>query len=285
MSLARSHPAGRLPGRALSAPGLLWRSPGAYLLRAAMWLIGGLLLAFIVLPLVHVYARLQPSEVAAVAVREGVLQSIQLSVEAAVVAAAVALVLGTPLAYRLSRDAFAGRGLVEALVDLPLAVPHSVAGIALLFVFGREGVLGRALGHVGLQFWGSMAGIVVGMLFVSCPFMVNAARLAFDGVDRELEDQAATMGGSAWQIFWFVALPQAVRGIFTGAMLTYARSLAEFGAIVVLAYYPMTAPVKIYDLFLQGGLGPSTAGAALLLTVALGTFLLLRGLSRGGADR
>ena len=245
-----------------------------------MWLLGGMLVAFIALPIVHVYVRLKPAEVANVAVHEGVLQSIGLSVEAAALAAAIAAVLGTPLAYRLSRDRFGGKGLVEALLDLPLAVPHSVAGIALLFVFGRQGMLGRPLAVVGLQFWGSLAGIVVGMLFVSCPFMVNAARLAFDAVDRDLEDQAATMGASARQVFWFVALPQAVRGVFTGAMLTYARSLAEFGAIVVLAYYPMTAPVKIYDLFLQGGLGPSTAGAALLLTVALGTFLALRALSR-----
>lgn len=247
-----------------------------------MWFLGGLLIAFIVLPIVHMYVPLQPSEIAAVAVGEGVLQSIQLSVEAAALAAAIAVVLGSPLAYRLSKDSFAGKGLLEALVDLPLAVPHSVAGIALLFVFGRDGVLGRPLSYVGLQFWGSMAGIVVGMLFVSCPFMVNAARLAFDAADKDLEDMAATMGASWFQIFWHVALPLAVRGIFTGAMLTYARSLAEFGAIVILAYYPMTAPVKIYDLFLQGGLDASTAGAVLLLTVALGTFLLLRALSRAG---
>jgi len=247
-----------------------------------MWVLGGLLIAFIALPIIHVYVPLQPSQIAAVAINEGVLQSIQLSVEAASLAAAIAVVFGSPLAYRLSRDRFTGKGLIEALVDLPLAVPHSVAGIALLFVFGREGVLGQPLSQVGLQFWGSFAGIVVGMLFVSCPFMVNAARLAFDAVDKDMEDMAATMGASSFQIFWHVALPLAVRGIFTGAMLTYARSLAEFGAIVVLAYYPMTAPVKIYDLFLQGGLDSSTAGAVLLLTVALGSFLVLRAFSRAG---
>jgi molybdate/tungstate transport system permease protein len=259
-------------------------APGDYLFRAAMWFLGGLLVAFIALPIVRIYVPLQPRQIAAVAINEGVLQSIQLSVEAAALAAVIAVAFGSPLAYRLSRDSFAGKGLLEALVDLPLAVPHSVAGIALLFVFGRDGVLGRPLSQVGLQFWGSFAGIVVGMLFVSCPFMVNAARLAFDAIDGDLEDMAATMGASSSQIFWYVALPQAKRGIFTGAMLTYARSLAEFGAIVVLAYYPMTAPVKIYDLFLQGGLSASTAGAVLLLTVALGTFLALRALSRAGKD-
>ncbi len=245
-----------------------------------MWFLGGLLVAFIALPIIRIYVPLQPSQIAAVAIDEGVLQSIQLSVEAAVVAAAVAVLCGTPLAYRLSRDNFAGKGLLEAVVDLPLAVPHSVAGIALLFVFGRNGVLGQLLSRVHLQFWGSFAGIVVGMLFVSCPFMVNTARLAFDSIDAELEEMAATMGASSLQAFRYIALPQAIRGIFTGAMLTYARSLAEFGAIVVLAYYPMTAPVKIYDLFLQGGLESSTAAAVLLLTVALGTFLGMRLLTR-----
>ena len=249
-------------------------------MQAGMWLVGGLLLAFIALPIAHVYVPFQPSQVAAVVAQDQVLQSIQLSVEAALMTALIAVVLGSPLAYRLSRDRFSGKGLIEALVDVPLAVPHSVAGIALLFVFGRDGLLGRVLSTVGLQFWGSFAGIVVGMLFVSCPFMVNAARLAFDGQDPELEDVAASMGASSWQIFWHIALPQALRGVLSGAMLTYARSLAEFGAIMVLAYYPMTAPVKIYDLFLQGGLGPSTAAAALLLTIALGSFLILRALSR-----
>jgi molybdate/tungstate transport system permease protein len=280
--MAEALSVGGLTARARPATRIA-EAPSDYLIRAGMWLLGGLLVAFIVLPIVHVYVPLHPGQIAAVALNEGVLQSIQLSVEAAALAAVIAALSGTPLAYRLSRDRFAGKGLLEAVVDLPLAVPHSVAGIALLFVFGRDGILGRPLATAGLQFWGSFAGIVVGMLFVSCPFMVNAARLAFDGVDRDLEDMAATMGASAAQILWHVAIPQALRGIFTGAMLTYARSLAEFGAIVVLAYYPMTAPVKIYDLFLQGGLGSSTAGAVLLLTVALGTFLALRALSHAGS--
>ncbi|MDE3076310.1 MAG: ABC transporter permease, partial [Chloroflexota bacterium] len=246
-----------------------------YLFSAGLWLLGGLLVAFVGLPILRIYVGLNLSQLFQVAFGEGVLPSIGLSIEAALLSAALATLLGVPLAYRLSRDSFPAKGLMEMVVDLPLAVPHSVAGIALLFVFGRQGILGRPLGAVGLQFWGSLAGIVVGMLFVSCPFMVNTARVAFDGVDLELEQIAQTEGASSAKIFWMVAVPLASRGIFTGGVLSYARALSEFGAVVILAYYPMTAPIKIYDLFLQGGLGPSTMGAALLLAAALGSFLVL----------
>ncbi|MGH2468719.1 MAG: ABC transporter permease [Chloroflexota bacterium] len=256
-----------------------WGGQG-YLFRALLWLLGGLLLFFVVLPLARLYTGLQLPDLAQVAFGDGVLASIALSLEAAVISALACGTFGTALAYGLSRDSFRGKGLVEALVDLPLAVPHSVAGIALLFVFGRQGAAGQLLAHVGLRFWGSLAGVVVGMIFVSSPFAVNAARLAFDAVPRELEDIARTDGANSTQVFGFITLPLATRGVFTGIILAYARSLSEFGAVVILAYYPMTAPVKIYDLFLQGGLGPSTMAAALLLTVALASFLGLRFLNR-----
>ncbi len=145
--------------------------------------------------------------------------------------------------------------MIEALIDLPLAVPHTVAGIALLMVFGRQGVLGEPLqALVGLKFWGTLAGIVVAMLFVSAPYTVNAARIGFEAVDPRLEKIARTLGLDPWRTFWRITLPLARRGIMTGVTLTYARSISEFGAVVILVYYPMTAPVMIYELFLRFGL-------------------------------
>jgi molybdate/tungstate transport system permease protein len=135
-------------------------------------------------------------------------------------------------------------------------------------------VAGILLSHVGLRFWGTTAGIVVAMLFVSVPFMVNSARLGFAAVDLHLEEVARTLGASRMEVFFRIDLPLAWRGILTGVILTYARSISEIGSVMVLAYYPMTAPVKIYDLYLQTGLRESSAAAVLLLIVTLSTFLV-----------
>jgi len=248
------------------------------------------MLAFILLPLLQMTFSQSAAALLAVAGMPDVRAAIGLSLEAALLASLVAAVFGVPLAYLLARTRFRGRGLVEAVVDLPLAVPHTVAGIALLFVFGRTGFVGRLAGRLGISFWGSLAGIVIGMLFVSAPYMINAARNSFESVDRRLEKVARTLGASPVQVFRQISLPLAARGILTGLVLTYARSVAEFGAVILLAYYPETAPVKIYELFLEGGLKQSSAAAVLLLFVTLSTFILFRYLayrrpSRVGSER
>jgi molybdate/tungstate transport system permease protein len=189
-----------------------------------------------------------------VAMMPDVRSAIWLSMWSAALTAVIAAILGTPLAYFLARGGGWFQRLTEAVVDLPLAVPHTVAGIALLFVFGRRGMIGELFAPFGLQFWGTAAGIVVAMLFVSVPFMVNSARLGFAGVDPRLEKVARTLGASAFEVLYRVDLPLAWRGILTGAVLTYARSISEIGSVMVLAYYPMTAPVKIYDLYCRADL-------------------------------
>jgi molybdate/tungstate transport system permease protein len=209
-----------------------------------------------------------------VAAQADVRSAIWLSLECAGITAGVAVILGTPLAFLMARTKSQLKGVIEALVYLPLAVPHTVAGIALLLVFGKRGLIGKAASPLGLQFYSTRAGIVVAMLFVSVPFMVNAARIGFEAVDPQLEKAARTLGESPFGAFRRVSLPLAYGGILTGAILTYARSISEIGAVLILAYYPITAPVKIYDLFLQFGLGESSAMSALFLMVTLSTFLV-----------
>jgi molybdate/tungstate transport system permease protein len=259
------------------------RPHGLYLL---CWFLGSLLVAFLVIPLVALGASQSWANVAAVAHMADVRDAIVLSLEAAFLSATLAALAGVPLAYGLARTNFAGKGAVAALIDLPLAVPHTVAGIALLIVFGRQGVLGEPLQHlVGLRFWGTLAGIVVAMLFVSAPYTVNAARIGFEAVDPRLEKVARTLGLGPWATFFRITLPLARTSIMTGVTLTYARSISEFGAVVILVYYPMTAPVKIYELFLRFGLDQAAGAAVLLLAVSLALFLVLRALSRGAPAR
>jgi molybdate/tungstate transport system permease protein len=254
---------------------------GLYLL---CWFLGSILLAFIAIPLIALTLMQSPESFAAVARMADVRDAIVLSLEGAFLSAALAALVGVPLAYGLARTTFPGKAAVAALIDLPLAVPHTVAGIALLTVFGRHGMLGEPLqALVGLKFWGTVAGVVVAMLFVSAPYTVNAARIGFEAVDPRLEKIARTLGLGPWRTFLRITLPLARRSIMTGITLTYARSISEFGAVVILVYYPLTAPVKIYELFLSFGLDQAAGAAVLLLIVSLALFLLLRALAHGGA--
>ncbi|MGH2916296.1 MAG: ABC transporter permease [Solirubrobacteraceae bacterium] len=215
--------------------------------------------------------------VAAAEIRDAIV----LSLKDAAITAVIATVLGTPLAYLLARRRLPLGRLVQAIVDLPLAVPHTVAGIALLFVFGRTGWIGAPASHIGISFYGTEWGVVAAMLFVSAPFAVNSARVAFEAIDPSLERAARSLGATPGYAFRRVTLPLALRGVFTGTVLVYARAISEFGAVVIIAFYPVTAPVEIYNLFLRSGLTQSAAAAVVLLLVSLATFLVLRTLATG----
>jgi len=254
-----------------------------------MWMLGGLLIAFILLPLVRLAGTSSVTSLTHAAETAAIRDAILLSLQDAAITAGLATLVGVPLAYVLAFRRFRGRSLLQAVVDLPLAVPHTVAGIALLFVFGRTGWIGAPASHLGISFYGSQWGIVAAMLFVSAPFAVNSARVALESIDANLDRAARSLGASPSFAFRHVTLPLAGRGVMTGAVLVYARSISEFGAVVIIAFYPVTAPVEVYNLFLQSGLAQSAAAAVLLLLVSLATFLVLRTLASGwlfaGADR
>ena len=261
------------------------RRPALFL---AFWLLGSVVLAFIVVPLVSLVAAPGLQGIVRAAAMPDVRAAIALSLGAALVAALLAAVFGVPLAYVLARSVFPGKGVVEALVDLPLTVPHTVAGIALLLAFGRHGPLGEpAAAWFGLRFWGTFAGIVVGMLFVSLPYAVNASRIGFEeAIDPHLEKVARTLGAGPWRVFTRVALPLAWRGVMAGVTLTFARAISEFATVALLAYYPMTAPIKVYELFLRFGLDDATGAAVLFLAIVLVLFVVLRQFAYGrGGNR
>lgn len=241
------------------------------------WLVGSLLIGFFLAPLIGLAGSQTPANLARVAAMEDVRAAIGLSLVAALTTTLLAAAVGVPLAYVLARGRFWGKEAIGALIDLPLAIPHTVAGIALLYAFGRRGFIGGpAEAWFGLEFWGRYAGVVVGMLFVSAPYTVNAARLGFEAADPRLEQVARTLGLGPWRTLAAVTLPLAARGLTIGMTLTFARALSEFAAVAMLAYYPMTAPVKIYELFLQQGLDEAAGAALLLLGISLALFLALR---------
>jgi molybdate/tungstate transport system permease protein len=239
-------------------------------------ILGALLILFVILPLISTIFSTTPAAFLAAFGDPEVLRSIALTFSAGAISTALAFVTGIPLAYLLARHAFRGKRLLEAILNLPVVIPHTAAGIALLLVFGRRGMLGQVLAPLGLTFTDNLAGIVVAMLFVSLPFLVNLSRESFAMVDEEYEKVAYTDGASHWQAFFKVTLPLAWRGVLGGAVMMWARGISEFGAVVILAYHPKITPVLVYERFEGFGLDAAQPIALILILVALVVFILLR---------
>ena len=247
-----------------------------------MAILGVAVLVFVLGPIVSMVAATSPDELRSVATDAKVVDSIKITLLAALAATVVSAVGGIPLAYLLARRRFFGRGLVLAVVDLPIVIPHSAAGVALLTVIGRRSLLGEATGG-GLV--DSLAGISVAMAFVSIPFLVSAAREAFEAVPVRLEQAARSLGASPGRVFFTVSLPLAWRGIASGLILMWARGISEFGAVVVIAYHPMTTPVMVFQRFQDFGLAHARSVAVLLVLICVAVFVVLRLLARRPASK
>ena len=255
-------------------------------MRTVFAILGSLLILFIAWPLLRTVTASSPAVLWQTLSDVEVRSSILLTLYSSLIATGLAFFSGVPLAYLLARVDFAGKRLVEGIIDVPVVVPHSAAGIALLMVFGRRTILGRGFGLLGLKFVSAAPGIVIAMLFVSLSFLVNAAREGFEAVDPRLERVARTLGASPWGAFWRVSFPLAWRSILSGMIMMWARGLSEFGAVVILAYHPMVAPVLLYERFESFGLRYARPVATLMILICLATFVALRltgGRKRGEA--
>ena len=211
-------------------------------------------------------------------------RALSLTALAATTATLVTILLGTPLAWLLARDRIPARAVVAALIELPLLIPHPVAGIALLLAFGRASPAGAALAAAGLRIVGSPFGIGLAMLFVSAPLYISAARESIARVDVRLEAVARTLGDSQWTAVRRVTLPLAGRGLLAAAVVMWARAVSEFGAIVILTYNPKVASVLSYDRFTAFGLDAALPVAAILVLLAIIPLSLLRVLRRERGD-
>lgn len=242
----------------------------------AVALVASLFLLFIALPLLGLVGSGGARGLRALATDAELRYSIALTLGTATLATLLGVVGATPVAYALARGRFRGRSVLAALIDLPLLIPHPVAGIALLLVLGRNSTLGSGLWALGLQITGSITGIVCAMLFVSAPLYVSAAREAFDRVDPRFEGVARTLGDSRWEALRRVTLPLAWRGLLAAAIVMWARAVSEFGAIVILVYHPRVASVLSYERFTAFGLREALPVAAVLVLLTLIPLIALR---------
>jgi molybdate/tungstate transport system permease protein len=248
------------------------------MLTVVVALLSSLFLLFILAPVVGLVGAGGARGVASLG-SDGELRAALLLTATTATAATILGVAGaTPLAYLLARRAFPGRAIVSALMDLPLVIPHPVAGIALLLVLGRGSPFGSALYAAGIRVAGSPTGIMCAMLFVSAPLYVSAARETFARVDPRYESVARTLGDDAWRAFRRVTLPLSLRGLTAAAVVMWARAVSEFGAIVILTYNPKVASVLSYDRFTSYGLSEALPAAAVLVLLALIPLAALRAL-------
>ncbi|NPA74905.1 MAG: ABC transporter permease [Euryarchaeota archaeon] len=237
----------------------------------ATTLIASLTVVFILFPIVYLFVSAPPW---------GFPSQLYLTLITSIVAATSATLIGIflalPLSYILARKNFPGKGFVEGAVDLPIVIPHTVAGIVLLIVFGSAGIIGAPLEKIGVRFYYALPGIILAMLFVSIPFLINQLREGIEKVDERYELVAMSLGASRTRAFFTVVLPQIKRNILAGSINSWARAMSEFGAVIMIAFYPMIAPTYIYFLFTNYGLNAALPATSFILLVTLTIFITLR---------
>ncbi len=236
------------------------------------------LAAFVALPFVALLLRVSPAQMLARLGEPVVLDALRLSLLTSVAATAIVVLLGTPVAWLLATREFRGKRVLEVLLDLPMVLPPTVAGFALLMAFGRAGLAGATLGAFGVTLPFSVAGVVLAQVFMAAPFYVGPARAGFATLDGKLLDAAATLRASEAFTFFHVALPLAAPALLAGAAMSGARALGEFGATITFAGNlpgaTQTMPLAVY-VALQSDLDTAVLLSVLLTAMA---FVLLLGL-------
>ncbi|MFN8652452.1 MAG: ABC transporter permease [Gemmatimonadales bacterium] len=238
--------------------------------------------ALLALPLAGIVLRVSPGALAEQLASPGVREALRLSLFTSLAATLVSLLLGLPMAALLATREFPGKRIVEVLVDLPMVIPPTVAGFALLLAFGRAGLMGGTLTALGITLPFSTAGVVVAQVFMSAPFLIGATRAGLAAVDQRYLDAAQTLRAGEVYAFLRVRLPLALPSLVAGIGMCWARALGEFGATITfagnMAGSTRTVPLDVY-LLLQENLD---AAATLSLILVVMAAVLLAGMRQAG---
>jgi molybdate transport system permease protein len=240
-----------------------------------------LLGAFLGLPVVALLIRAVGGGTLAASLASPVVsQALTLSLATTAISLGLTVLLGTPVAWALARRRFAGSTILETIVDLPIVLPPSVAGLALLLVFGRRGAVGEPLELLGVTIPFTTIAVVLAQVFVSAPFYIRAARAGIGAVERDLEDAARVDGASEGSVFRWITIPLAAPALAAGLVMSWARALGEFGATIMfagnVAGRTQTLPLVVYGEFQAGDLDAAIAAAAILVLAAFGVLVSVR---------
>lgn len=246
---------------------------------------GFLILLFNIYPILNTFYWTDWETIKMTLVDKKVLTSIWTSVKCASITTIISFFLGIPLAYYLARHEFKLKNLIESLVDIPMVIPHTVAGICLLTVLSPRSPFGQFLRKNNIEALGTEVGIVVAMLFVSMPLLVDSARDAFKWVPVRMENVSRSLGATQMQTFLGVTFILSWRGILSGMIVTWARAISEFGAVIILAYHPMIAPTLIYERFSTYGMKYAVPANIILVIISIIIFVALRLVTLGGKEK
>ena len=213
----------------------------------------------------------------------GVAEALLLSIVTTAFTAVLTIIFGTPLAYLFARRSFPFKRVLNLILELPIVLPPAVAGLALLTTFGRRGVLGSLLSTLGISLPFTTAAVVLAQTFVSAPFFIRAAQIGFQSVPREIEDAARVDGAAGWTLFRHITLPLSSRALAAGLVLSWARSLGEFGATILFAGSlqgrTQTMPLLIYNV-LERDIDAAIWTGLILVLVAVITLAISQWLTR-----
>lgn len=242
-------------------------------------LLFGAFLLFLTIPVVSLFLRISPEAFLSSLSDPVVTDALVLSLTTAGACTAIVVLFGTPISYINARYAYRGRDIIDALIDIPVILPPAVAGLALLMAFGRNGVVGRYLDMFGIEIAFTTLAVVLAQVFVASPFYIRQARAGFEAIDRGLEDASRTLGASPLRTFVRITVPLAVGSLVSGAVMTFARALGEFGATIMFAGNiqgrTQTMPLAIYTT-MQGDLDASLALAVILVIISFGVIAGVR---------
>ena len=263
------------------------RHPRSWLLagRSFLWRIPALVaVTFLVLPLLAIFLKVVPQSHLWHTLQEPfVTHALRTSLITSLSSLVLTVAFGTPLAYALARRRVPGTTLFDTLLDLPMVLPPTVAGVALLMTFGRRGLLGPWLDALGIQVVFTATAVVLAQSFVSMPLYVRSAQAGFRGVDPELERVAYTLGYSTTRTFLRVTVPLAFPALLSGAVMAWARALGEFGATIMFAGNltgrTQTMPLAIY-IAMESDLTTALVLATLLIIVPFGCLFATRFIAR-----
>lgn len=241
---------------------------------------------FVAVPILALLLYASPGALVASLSDPVVTDAIRLSLTTATVATAIVIAFGTPLAFLNTRTDYPGRNLVETLTDLPIVLPPAVAGLGLLLAFGRFGLVGQYLAPFGITIAFTTVAVVIAQTFVAAPFFLRQARTSFAEIDPAYEAAARSLGASPAYTFRRVTVPLAAEGLVSGAIMSFARALGEFGATIMFAGNiqgrTQTMPLAIYT-GLQSDISASVALAVILLAISFAVITAVRALGRRAA--